>query len=155
MESYANPSVGPSQNLGKSLHERLHSKDDNIIADSDPDMEVRQVKTYANHSMGPSPNHEKSLHERSHLKDDNIIADDDDADMEDAVHLPRQSKSRPVSKKSSPVRVYSYKVNHLLASSDDNIIADDNIKNVLMFGTSRFLNLIYFKWHKYWGLRMK
>ncbi|KAG6602290.1 Protein SEEDLING PLASTID DEVELOPMENT 1, partial [Cucurbita argyrosperma subsp. sororia] len=109
VETYANPSVGPSQTLGKSLHERLHSKDDNIIAASDPDMEVRQVKTYANHSMGPSPNHEKSLHERSRSKDDNIIADDD-ADMEDEGHLPHQSKSRPVSKKSSPVRVYSYKI---------------------------------------------
>lgn len=112
MDAYANHSMVPSPNHGKSLHERLHSKDDNIIVDSDSDVEVRPVETYAHHSMGPSPNHEKSRQDRLHSKNDNIIADND-LDMEDVGHFPRQSKSRPVSKKSSPVRVYSYKVNHL------------------------------------------
>lgn len=125
METYANHSMEPSPNLEKSLQERLHSKDDNIIADNDFDMEVRHVESYANRSMGPSPNHEKSLQEKLHSKDDNIVADND-SDMEDMVHFPRQSKSRTVSKRSSPVRVYTYKVNRLCFVIINTLIWDED-----------------------------
>lgn len=112
MDTYANHSMGPSPNHAKSLHERLPSKDGNIIADSDSDLEVRHMETYANHSIEPSPKHETSLQGILNSKDLDIIADND-SDTEDVGHFPRQSKSRPVSRKSSPVRVYSYKVNHV------------------------------------------
>lgn len=111
MDSYANHSMGPYPNDEKSFHERLSSKDGNIIADSDSDLEVRHVETYTNHSMEPSPKREKILQGRLHSKDQSIVADND-SDLEDVDHFPRQSKSRTVSRKSSPVRVYTYKVNH-------------------------------------------
>ncbi|XP_038885568.1 protein SEEDLING PLASTID DEVELOPMENT 1 [Benincasa hispida] len=111
VDTYANHSMGPSPNHVKSfgLHERLPSKDGNIIADSDSNLEVRHMETYANHSMEPSRKHETSLQGRVNLKDHNIIADHD-SDIEDVGHFSHQSKSRPVSKKSSPVRVYTYKI---------------------------------------------
>ncbi|CAK9313407.1 unnamed protein product [Citrullus colocynthis] len=109
VDTYANHSMGPSPNHVKSLHERLPSKDGNIIADSDSDLEVRHMETYANHSIEPSPKHETSLQGILNSKDLDIIADND-SDTEDVGHFPRQSKSRPVSRKSSPVRVYSYKI---------------------------------------------
>lgn len=106
--------MGSSPNHVKTLglHERLPSKDGNIIAHSDSNLEVRQMETYANHSVESSPKHETVLQGRVNLKDLNIIADND-SDIEDDGHFSHQSKSRSVSKKRSPVRVYSYKVKHL------------------------------------------
>ncbi|KGN62357.2 hypothetical protein Csa_021691 [Cucumis sativus] len=97
------------------VHHRLDTTvdailaDSNIIAHSDSNLKVRQMETYANHSVESSPKHETILQGRVNLKDLNVIADND-SDIEDVGHFSHQPKSRSVSKKSSPVQVYSYKI---------------------------------------------